>query len=93
MRKKELQIPHHVASVVAELHDTDTRFDIPEHAGHVTGAGDDLAVAEETAAAEVARMSAQLASPFAAGTAISIIEGVYGANVVQTTTGNEVARG
>ena len=79
--------------MVAELHDTDTSLDIPKHAGHVTGAGDDLAVAEETAATEVARMGAQLASPLATSTTIPVVEGVDGANVVQTTTGNKVAGG
>jgi hypothetical protein len=31
------RLPHHITSVIAELHNTDASLDVPEHAGHVAG--------------------------------------------------------
>lgn len=57
-------LPHHIASVVTKLHHTDASLNVPEHAGHVTGRGDDLAVVDKATAGEIARVSAELAGPF-----------------------------
>ena len=48
--------------MVAKLYNTDARLYIPQHAGHITRAGNNLAVIEETAATEITGMSAQFAS-------------------------------
>ena len=52
--------PHNVSGMVFEGHDADASLDIPKDARHVARRGDDLPVVDETAAGEVARMSAEL---------------------------------
>ena len=54
-------LPHHITSVVTELHNAHTSLNIPQHTGHVTRGRHDLAVVEEAAAAEVTRVSAEFA--------------------------------
>lgn len=56
-------LPHHITSVVAEFHNTDAGLDVPQHAGHVAGRSDDLAVVYKATAGEIARVSAELAGP------------------------------
>jgi hypothetical protein len=86
--------PHHVASVVAKLDDAGAGLDIPEHARHVAGRGDDLAVVKEAAAAEVARVGGQLAGATdAAGALACAVEVVDRADVVETAAGDEVTGG
>ena len=57
-------IPHHIASVVAELHHSNTSFDIPQHAGHVARACYNLPIVHEAAATQIARMGTQFLSAF-----------------------------
>jgi len=54
-------IPHDIASVVSELGGLHASLDIPEQASHVTGRGEDLTVAKEAAAREVASVCRELA--------------------------------
>ena len=77
--------------MVAELDDADTSLDIPQHAGHVTRRGNDLAVVEETAATKVARVSAKLAGTLDV-VALLRVKVVDRADVVKTATSNEVTR-
>ena len=53
-------IPHHIASVVAELHHSNTSFNIPQHAGHVARACYNLPIVHEAAATQITGMSAKL---------------------------------
>jgi hypothetical protein len=85
-------LPHHVAGMVAKLDHAHARFDIPEHAGHVAGRRDDLAVVDEPAAAEVAGVRAELAGALGTGTVLAV-QVVDRADVVQTAAGDEVAGG
>ena len=78
--------------MVTEFYNTDTCFYIPEHAGHITRAGNDLAVIKEAATTEIAGMSAQFAGSLDVAS-IFAIEVVDGANVVKATTGNVVSGG
>lgn len=48
---------HDVSQVVGELGHLLARLDIPPHAGHVTGGGEDATVINEAAAREVSCMS------------------------------------
>lgn len=78
--------------MVAELDDANTGLDIPQHACHVSGTGDDLTVVEEPAAAEVAGVCAELTGTLNV-VALLRVEIVDGADVVKTTTCHVVARG
>lgn len=82
--------PHHIARMVVEFHGARALLNIPEHARHVAGRGDDLPVVYEAAAAQIARVCAELASDLglAAG-----CEGVDGADVVEAAAGDEGAGG
>ena len=82
---------HHVAAVVLELGDLGAGLDIPEDAGHITGAGEDLLVAEEADAADVAGVGDELAAH--ADGDVAGAEVVHGADVVETTAGDERAGG
>lgn len=77
--------------MVAKLYDTNTSLNIPKHAGHVTRAGDDLPVTDKTTAAEVSGMSTEFASALDIG-AILAVQVVDRTDVVQTSTGNVIAR-
>lgn len=81
---------HHIARMVVEFHGARALLNIPEHARHVAGRGDDLPVVYEAAAAQIARVCAELASDLglAAG-----CEGVDGADVVEAAAGDEGAGG
>ena len=57
---KRDDLPHHITSVIVELDYPNAGLDIPQHAGHVARTGDNLAIVEEAAAAEVPRMGAKL---------------------------------
>lgn len=48
---------HDVAQVVGEFSHFRARFNIPQHASHVSGRGDNTAIVDEAAAREVSRMS------------------------------------
>ena len=52
--------PHHIACVVRELEGLHSSLDIPEKTGHISGAGQNLAIAQEAAAGQVPRVRAQL---------------------------------
>jgi hypothetical protein len=84
--------PHNIASVVTEFYDPYTGFDVPEHAGHITRAGDDLTVVDKSAATEITRVSAEFAGTPSVGDILVVVEAVDGANVVETTAGDEIAR-
>lgn len=59
MAMNALRLPHDVASMVIEFHDTNACFNIPKHAGHISTASYDLSVAEESAARKIPRMGAE----------------------------------
>ena len=84
--------PHDISGMVAEFDNPNASLNIPEHAGHITGAGDNLTVVDKSAAAEITRVSAELASTPSVGDILVVVEAVDGANVVETTTGDEIAR-
>lgn len=94
LRGPRVHLPHHVPSVVAELRYSDTGFNIPEHAGHIATGSDDLAVAEEATATEITGVSREFLGTLhlARGTAFFLSKVVDGADVVQTTACDEVAR-
>lgn len=84
---------HDIAEVVGELGHFLASLNIPLHARHVAGRCQDAAVVDEAAAGEVAGVSRQLAGD-ACGAVALLVEVVDGADVVETTAGNEVsARG
>ena len=78
--------------MVAELDDADTSLDIPQHAGHVTRRGNDLAVVDESTAAEVTRVSTQFTGTPGGGSRILLVQAVDRANVIKTSASNKVAR-
>jgi len=80
---------HNIPSVVTELYNADTSLNIPEHAGHITRAGDNLTVIEESATTEITGMSAQFTGTLDVASVLAI-QVVYGTNVVKTTAGDEV---
>lgn len=51
---------HDIAQMVCKLVDLGTRLEIPKHARHVTRGRENLSVADESTAAEVARVTGQL---------------------------------
>ena len=77
--------------MIAELYDPNTSFDVPQHASHITGTGNNLSVVDETAAAEITRMSAQFPSPLHVATLFAV-EVVDRTDIVKTTTSNETSR-
>ena len=79
--------------MVTELDDPRSRLDIPEHAGHISRTGYDLAVIDETAAAEITGVSTKLTGTLQVGATVLVVEVVNGADVIQTTAGHKVARG
>lgn len=82
---------HDIAQMVGEFVDLGACLKVPEHAGHVTRGGEDLPVTDESAAAEVTRVAGELSSH--ASWAFSRRQVVDGADVVETTAGDEVAAG
>lgn len=82
---------HDIAEMVGKLVYFGAGFQVPEHTGHVAGRGQDALVADKSAATQVARVARQLARDacwaFAGG------EVVDGADVVEATAGDVVARG
>lgn len=83
---------HDVAEVVGKLGDALARLNVPLDAGHVAGRGEDAAVVDEAAAGEVAGVARELAGD-AGGAVALLVEVVYGADVVEATAGDKVARG
>lgn len=80
--------------MVVELHGPRAVLDIPKHTCHVAGRRDDLPVVDKPAAAEVARVCAQLSGDLdlsACGTRSCASEGVDGADVIEATACDEVA--
>ena len=51
---------HHIAEMVRELRNLLARLNIPQHASHISGGGEDTPIVDESAAAEVARVSTKL---------------------------------
>lgn len=84
--------PHNVTGVVAELHDTHACLDVPQHASHVATAGDDLAIVDETATAEVARVGTELPGAVDAAS-VPASEVVDAADVVEPTACDKASRG
>lgn len=82
---------HDIAEVIRELGHLGTRLDIPQHARHISGRGEDAAIIDKAAAREVTRVSGQFARN--AGGAFAGGKIVDGTDVVQTTTGDVVSTG
>lgn len=83
---------HDVAEVVGELGDLGASLDVPLHAGHVAGRGEDASVVDEPAAGEVTGVARELSRD--TGGAITIrVQVVDGADVVETTAGDVVPTG
>lgn len=55
-------IPHNITGMVTKFEHSHSGFNIPEHACHVTRAGDDLSIVDESTATEITRVCTQLAS-------------------------------
>lgn len=72
---------HDVARVASERSALLAGFNVPESAGHVSRAGHYLAVVQEAAAGQVARVAGQL--PGDAHVALAGLQAVYGADVVE----------
>lgn len=79
---------HHIPQVVGKLGDLGPGLDIPQHAGHVAGGGDNTAVIDEAAAGEITRVAGELTRD--AGRAFARGQVVDGADVVQTTASHVV---
>ena len=82
---------HNVAKMIGKLVYLGASLEIPEHARHVARGCEDALVADESAAAEVSRVARQFTC-HACGT-FPCRQVVDGANVIETTAGNVVARG
>lgn len=83
--------PHDITSVVTEFHIARTSLNVPQHAGHITRAGDNLTVIDKPTAAEITGMCAQFASAPDIGplSAMQIVDRAY---VVETSTSDEISR-
>lgn len=82
---------HDVAQVVGELSHLLTSLNIPLHASHVARRGEDATIVDEATAGQVASMAGELTSDTGRTIAL-LVEVVNRADVVETTTGDEVAR-
>lgn len=83
---------HHVAGVAGELAALLAGLDVPQGAGHVAGAGQDLVVVEEATAGQVARVAGQLAGDahvalagLQAGGTTKILENTFLFNLTATS--------
>lgn len=83
---------HDVAKVVGKLCDALASLNVPLDASHVARRCEDAAVVDEAAAGEVAGVARQFAGDTRGAVAL-LVEVIYGANVVETTAGDKVARG
>jgi len=75
--------------MVAKFDHSDASFDVPKHAGHVTGTGNNLTVTDEAAAAKVSRVGAQLPRTLSSRS-IFVVQAVDGTDIVEASTRNEV---
>lgn len=82
---------HHIAEMVGKLVHLGARLEIPQHARHVAGRGEDALVTDESTATEVARVAGQLSGD--ARRPLPCRQVVDGADVVETTASDVVARG
>lgn len=82
---------HDVAEMVGKFLELLAGFDVPEHAGHVTGRGQDTTIVDEATARKVARVAREFSGD-ASGTVASR-KVVDGANIVETTASDVVAAG
>lgn len=76
--------------MVGKLGHALARLNVPLDTGHVARGGEDAAVVDETAAREVASVSGELAGDAGRPVAL-LVEVVYGADVVETATGDKVS--
>ena len=76
--------------MVTKLNDTNPGLNIPQHAGHITGASNNLPIIDESAATKVTGMGTEFACAFDI-CALLGIEVVNGANIVKPTTRDKVA--
>lgn len=80
--------------MIAKFHHSNASLDVPEHAGHVAGRGDDLSVIDKSTAREITGVGTQFTGTLnGTDTALFGTEVVNRANVIETTAGNKVARG
>lgn len=82
---------HDIAEMVGKLVHLGACFQVPEHAGHVAGRGEDALVADESAAGQVTRVARELARDTCG--AFSRRQVVDGADVIEPTAGYVVAGG
>jgi len=80
---------HDVSEMVGELGDLGPGLDIPEHASHIAGGGQDTTVVDEAATGQVAGMTGELTGD--TGRTFPGGEVVDGADVVETTASNVIA--
>jgi hypothetical protein len=76
--------------MIAELCQSYTRLDVPEHASHVSRAGDDLTVINESTATQITRVSTEFPRALDA-VAFLYPEIVDGADVIKASAGDKVA--
>jgi hypothetical protein len=84
-------IPHHVSSMITELNNTDSGFNVPKHTGHITGRSHNLTIIYESAARQVPRVSRKFACALVHA-ALFVVQVVDGTDIVKTTTSNKVSR-
>jgi len=82
---------HDITVVISELSDLLTSLNVPEDARHITRGSEDLAVAQETAAGNVASVCVQLAARLDGD--LSRPEVVDAAGVVETTASDKASVG
>lgn len=92
-RKRHIEesLPHNITSVVAEFDNSYTGFNVPQHAGHITRAGEYLSVIDKPAATEVTGVGTQFAGASNA-VGLAAVEIVNGTDIVETTAGDEIPR-
>jgi hypothetical protein len=77
--------------VVTEFYTAGTSLDVPQHAGHVTGASDDLTIIDEPTTTEVTRMCAQFPGTPDVGSLFAM-QVVDRADVVEPAASDEISR-
>ena len=86
-----LILPHDVASMITKLYTARSCLDVPQHASHITRAGDNLTIVDEPAAAEVTRVCAQLARA-SDGIAFFAVQVVDRADIIKATASDKISR-
>jgi len=96
-RKRNEYSRHDISSMIVEIHDPHSCIDIPKHTGHISRTGYDLPIVDEPTATEVTRVSAEFPRRLGSSSSRSSrvvgsrFDRVNGADVVESSTGDEVS--